>query len=103
MKGQQTVTVETISYEEEVSHNNEQIGALFNALFPGLTVPHQVIYETLLFLQETNVNPLVIPKVIRGVHNIMIGTGKGQVIIHVEGDKANVSIRENDVEFNASR
>lgn len=103
MTNQPTVVVETITYEEEVSHNNEQMEALFHALFPNLTVPSRVIYETMLFLQETNVNPLVIPKVIRGVHNIMIGTGKGQVIIHVDKDKANVSIRETDVEFDASR
>lgn len=103
MKNEETVTVETTIYEEEVSHNNEQIGAMFNALFPNLNVPHQVIYETMLFLQETNVNPLVIPKVIRGVHNVMIGTGKGQVIVHIDGDKANVSVRETDVEFETKR
>jgi hypothetical protein len=103
MKNEETVTIQEFTYETEVSHNNEQIGAMFNALFPNLTVPHQVIYETMLFLQETKVNPLVIPKVIRGVHNVMIGTGKGQVIVHIDGDKANVSVRETDVEFDASR
>lgn len=87
-------------YQVQLSHNNKQAEGLFSALFPEINPT--VIFETLNivgYLQETKVNPLILPRVIRGIHNVMIGTGKGQVVIHVQGTMTNVSIRETDEEL----
>ena len=89
-------------YNQQVINNNELIMAkvepLLRELFPNLDIPYKYIYQVLLFLEDTQVNPEVLPKVIRGIHNIVIGTGKGQVIIHVQGEISNVSVRETDAE-----
>ena len=71
---------------------------LFDQLFPGLPtlVDPQCLIEIMGFLSETRVNPQILPRVIRGVNNILLGTGKGQVIVHVNGESMNVSVRETD-------
>lgn len=84
----------------EAENNHKQIVGM---LFPDVSVPYEVIAEIIYYLQETRVNAEILPKVIRGVHNIMIGTGQGQVIIHIKTGKANVSIRETDREVLAKR
>ncbi len=92
-------------YETEYSDNPEdennakKMEDLFDSVFPDLTIPCGYIYEILKYLEETNVNARVIPKVIRGVNNLLIGTGKGQVIVHVNKNIMNVSVRENDEEI----
>ncbi len=89
--------IETRSqYEVELDTNSKQMEELFNTIFPEVQVPCQYIYEILKFLEETNVNAGVLPKVIRGVNNILLGTGKGQVIVHVQKNIMNVSVREQD-------
>lgn len=85
-------------YDEQLKVNNAQMEALLKQLFPDLEVPYRELYNILSFLEETQVNPQVLPKVIRGVHNIEIGTGKGQVVVHVQQETVNVSIREQDEE-----
>jgi hypothetical protein len=69
---------------------------LFKEMFPDLNVPYKDLYQILLYLEETQVNPEIIAPMIRGVHNINIGTGLGDVIIHVDTNKGvtNVHIRE---------
>ena len=89
--------VEAESYHVQVKFNNDQAANLFGTLFPDLNP--ELLMETLnivSYLQETSVNPSIIPRVIRGVHNIMLGTGKGQVVVHVQGAMTNVSTKETD-------
>jgi len=91
-----TIVESRAEYDIEWDNNAKKIEELFNAVFPDVHVPCQYIYEVLKFLEETNVNAGVLPKVIRGVNNILLGTGKGQVIVHVQKNIMNVSVREND-------
>ena len=91
-----TIIETRAEYDIEWDNNARKIEELFNAVFPDVKVPCQYIYEVLKFLEETNVNAGVLPKVIRGVNNILLGTGKGQVIVHVQKNIMNVSVREND-------
>jgi hypothetical protein len=92
-------------YEAEYSdnpeddNNSKKMEDLFNSVFPEITIPCGYIYEILKYLEETSVNARVLPKVIRGVNNLLIGTGKGQVIVHVNKNIMNVSVRENDEEI----
>src|SRR5687767_11452390 len=86
-------------YNTQLSINNAKMEGLLKAMFPDLHIPYEDAYQILLFLEETGVNGAVIPKVIRGIHNIVIGTGKGQVIVHVQGEMVNVSLREQDEEI----
>jgi len=92
-------------YEQEYSdnpiddNNSQKMEELFNTVFPDITIPCGYIYEILKYLEETSVNAKVLPKVIRGVNNLLIGTGKGQVIVHVNKNIMNVSVRENDEEI----
>lgn len=86
-------------YNTQLAINNQKMEGLLKALFPDLKVPYDDVYRVLLFLEETQVNPQMLPKVIRGVHNIVVGTGKGQVIVHVQEETVNVSVREQDEEL----
>ena len=70
--------------------------SLLNQLFPNLLVPYDVIFQILSYLEETQINSLILPHVIRGIHNLRIGTGRGQVIIHVQSGVTNVQTRENN-------
>jgi len=92
------ITVDLEDYNTQLAINNEKMEGLLKAMFPDMIIPYEDVYQILLFLEETQVNPQVLPKVIRAVHNIVIGTGKGQVIVHVQGELMNVSMREQDEE-----
>lgn len=95
----QPTTVEAVQYHVQLEHNNNQATQLFTALFPE--IEPGILMETLnivQYLSQTRVNPQIIPRVIRGIHNIMIGTGRGQVIVHVQGQTTNVSVRETSEE-----
>ena len=96
-------TIDPYDYHQVENHNDEKVAQMFNALFPELNIPHEAIFQILSYLQETQVNAMILPRVIRGVHNIMLGTGRGQVIVHVQKDIANVSVRENDEEIRTKR
>ena len=90
-------TVNPQSYEFQLNTNNSQAIKLFQALFPD--IGEEMVFEVfniVSYLSDTKVNPKLLPRVIRGVHNVMIGTGHGQVIVHVDGDMSNVSTRETD-------
>ena len=91
-----TIVEVRAEYDVEWDNNAQKIETLFNAVFPEVKVPAQYIYEVLKYLEETNVNAAVLPKVIRGINNLLIGNGKGQVIVHVQKNIMNVSVREND-------
>ncbi len=52
------------------------------------------------YLKETNVNPRILPKIIRGISNISHSRSRvGRIIVFIEGDSANVQIREHDKEW----
>jgi hypothetical protein len=88
------------SYDEVTNYNDKQAANLFAIIFPD--IPEPMIYHVakiVSYLSETQVNPDLLPRVIRGVHNILIGTGKGQVIVHVSKSTTNVSVRETDEEI----
>lgn len=93
-----SLTVDLEDYNTQLTINNQKMETLLKAMFPDLNLPYEDIYQILLFLEQTQVNAEVIPKVIRSIHNIVIGTGKGQVIVHVQGELMNVSMREQDEE-----
>lgn len=87
-------------YDQQMEHNNAQAAQLFAVIFPD--IPEPMIYHVakiVSYLSETKVNPDLLPRVIRGVNNILIGTGRGQVIIHVSPTTTNVSVRETDEEI----
>lgn len=105
-------------YENELSNNTEQAQQLLLLLFPNLKVPVEQIFsliqvieksgidldnttideimETVLFIRDTKINPIILQKVARGVHNILSGTGQGQIIIHINTESTSVQIRETD-------
>lgn len=88
-----------MSYEDESKINNAKMSELFKAIFPDIPVPYEYMYDLLQYLSTTKVNAGILPRVIRGIHNIEIGTGKGQVVVHVQRDVMNVSVRETDEEM----
>ena len=87
-------TIELGEYDLERSNNDKKIVELFKQLFPDTPVPYEYIFDLVRFLETTKVNAKVLPEVIRGVHNLIIGTGRGQVIVHVQKETMNVQVRE---------
>lgn len=87
-------TIESGSYENQQTNNDQKITALFNSLFPDSLIPYSYIFELVKYLEETRVNARVLPEVVRGIHNLIIGTGRGQVIVHVQKETMNVQTRE---------
>lgn len=88
------------TYEREVDSNGAQVTRMFALLYPDIS--DSLVYDIAKiasYLQETKVNPEILPRVIRGVHNILIGTGHGQVILHVQKKQTNISVRETDDEI----
>jgi len=94
-----TYMVDLELYDEQLKVNNAQMEALLKTIFPDILVPYGEIYNILAFLEETQVNPQIMPTIIRGIHNISIGTGTGQVVVHVKEGIVSVSIRENNDEL----
>ena len=88
-----------IDYKVQLENNNRKMEELFALMFPGIKLPRIWAYQTLNFLSETKVNPEVLPRVIRGINNVLLGTQKGQVIIHICKETMNVSTRETDEEI----
>jgi hypothetical protein len=97
-------TVNQNDYWIQEQHNNELLVNLLQQYFPTITIPFErldFLMNLMGVLAETNINPQILPRVIRGVNNILIGTGKGQVIVHVCKESMNVSVREQDEEMNS--
>ena len=88
------------NYHEQLANNNEHASQLLAVIFPQITIPYDHLFNIISYLEETGVNPAIIPQVIRGIHNLFIGTGRGQVIVHVSKNKSNVEIRETSVHVN---
>lgn len=91
-------------YQVQNEENSKQIAAMFGTLFPNITkVPYDDIYNILAYLDQTSVNPQILPRVIRSVQNIMIGTGQGEVLVHVRGETLTVEARERDGEIRSKQ
>lgn len=90
----------SLEYKDIENNNNKRSKELFQQLFPGIPMTYEHMYaylfELLLYLSETGVNINLIPKVIRGVNNIVIGNGKGTVVINIHDETMNVEVRETD-------
>jgi hypothetical protein len=68
----------TIINETDFSKlNNGQFGELLRKLDPELYLIH-------IALKESNVNPLILPHIIRTIGNLAIGTGYGKVQIFMQ-------------------
>jgi hypothetical protein len=84
-------------YHTQVENNNGQMEGIMREFFPDFPyfyTSFEEVFKVITYLEETKVNPEILPRVIRGVHNLLIGTGKGQVIIHINNNEANVEVRE---------
>lgn len=62
--------------QELIQQNIDKYLKLVASLDPEL-------YRIKIALEETKVNPIFIPEVIRAISNIAYGTGYGQVVIHI--------------------
>ena len=87
-------TIDAERFDVQNAVNNEKMQKLLETLFPEVKVPYDAVFQILAFLEETKVNSLILPHVIRGIYNISVGTGKGQVIVHVKNNITNVQTRE---------
>jgi len=92
-------TIDPYSYNGQMENNNTKMEGMMKILFPDLQVPYGYLYQIASYLEETKINAQILPKVIRGVANIIEGTGVGQVIVHVNSETVNVSTRETDGEI----
>lgn len=95
--------VDPTQHSEQTKNNNGQAERLFKEFFPNFpdfATPFDDVFLILSHLEKTGVNPQILPRVIRGIHNITNGTGKGQVIVNILGPVTNVSVREQDEELN---
>lgn len=98
VKGLATI-VDPTQYNQQLENNNRHLSGVLNQLFPNLVLPHENIYKILQYLDQTSVNPEILPRVIRSVQNILLGTGQGEVLIHVRKDTMTVEARERDVKI----
>jgi hypothetical protein len=89
-------TIQAQDYDTQLSINNEKMQQLLVTLFPEMNLPYDAVFQILSYLQETKINSQILPYVIRGIYNISIGTGKGQVIVHIKNNITNVQTRENN-------
>ena len=72
------------------AENLEKLLDVVNQLDPEL-------YYIRLALEETHVNPLIIPRIIRAIYNLAIGTGFGTVNLTMDNGKiTSIVVREND-------
>lgn len=93
-------TIEQGQYDVERNNNDRIAFEMFSKMFPDTAVPYEYIFELIKFLEQTKVNAQVLPQIVRGIHNLVIGTGKGQVIVHVNTESMNVQVREQGDELN---
>ncbi len=87
-------TINPDNYDDQLFNNNEKMQKMLNQLFPELHVPYDAVFQILSYLADTKINALILPHVIRGIYNLQLGTGKGQVIVHVRSGVSNVQVQE---------
>lgn len=86
-------------HEVQQQQNAAQIEQLFRVYFPNFplfSVPLVEIIKIMAYLEQTGVNPEILPRVIRGVENIHLGSGEGEVIIHVRKNVTTLETRERE-------
>ena len=77
--------------EDRSLDNTDKYITLVKALDPEL-------FDIKVAIEETQVNPFIIPKLIRVISNIYYGTGYGKVVIQIS-DREVVSIDANEKEL----
>lgn len=83
-------TLSQADYEQVAQHNLMQ----FEKLLAGIDPTLYLIYQ---YIKHTEVNPKILPKVLRGISNIARSRSKkGRIIIFVEGNTMQIQIREDD-------
>ena len=83
------------TYEEENAHNKEQFLEVLKACDPEL-------YMIKISLDESQVNPRIIPKIIRTIGNLTIGTGYGKIQIFMQARVITQIKPEENVDVNES-
>lgn len=73
-----TVIEETTVYKVIPVPTNEEI------FFRSLATIDPELYRIKMALLDTQVNPIAVPSIIRGISNITYGTGFGDVRIHIK-------------------
>lgn len=73
--------------------NQEQFSGLLRKLNPELLLIH-------IALQETGVNPGVIPQIIRTIGNLSLGTGHGRIQIYMQARVITNIKPEENIEMN---
>ena len=94
-----SITPDPEDYEAQQAENAKQAVAMFKVLFPQfpvLAVPMDEVIKIMMYLEETSVNPEILPRVIRGIYNIHLGSGEGDVIIHVRKNVTTMETRERE-------
>lgn len=71
---------EELDYYEQQRQNEFAFKEMLKSVRPELFVLMDI-------LDQTSINPLVVWKVIRQLNNIALGTGYGQVTVHIENGK----------------
>ena len=75
--------------------NQENLLEVVRTLSPEL-------YMIAIALEETNVNPLIVPKIIRTIGNLTLGTGYGKIQIFMQARVITQIKPEESVEVNQS-
>ena len=87
-------TINPKLYDDQLFNNNERMQGLLETIFPNLLIPYDIVYRIIAYLEETQINGMILPDVIRAIYNLHIGSGEGQVVIHVRSGITNVQLRE---------
>ena len=96
-------TINPKSYDDQLFHNNIKMQSLLEQLFPTLFLPYDSIFRLLSYLEETQINAMILPQIIRAIYNISVGTGEGRVVIHIKGGITNIESRENNEPLNIAQ
>jgi hypothetical protein len=79
--------------ETMISLPTVQQDLLFSQLFPDVNLTRDDVIKVVYFINAKTSTTQIIPRVISGIDQIVKYTGKGQVIVHVREDMANVEVR----------
>lgn len=82
----------TIEYNDINKINEQQFEKMLADVNPEL-------WRVFTYLRDTQVNPRILPRVIRGIYNVSTSRSKnGQIIVYVQNEEVQIQIRENDYE-----
>ena len=88
--------------ETMISLSTVQQDVVFSQLFPDINLSKDDVIKIVYFINAKSSTTQIIPRVISGVDQIVKNTGKGEVIVHVRGEMANVQISETSPDIKLS-